>query len=142
MKINTLKLIILLFISQPNYSQILPDIDVAFKNFNGYSSVGNNRFGKKIKSGEAYSKIYLSSVENATFFSFQTSLIDAGEQVFKVSNVEKEKTENKLVYLVEAFNANDPNKNKKVVKFIFEYIDNKLIRFFFLVSDDSTIEFY
>lgn len=142
MKINKLKLIIFLLITQLNYSQILPDVNVNFKNFNGYTTVDKDRFGKKIKSGEAYSKIYLSSVENATFFSFQTSLIDAGEQVFKVSNVEKEKTGNRLVCLVEAFNANDPNKNKKVVKFIFEYIDNKLVRLYFFISDNNTIEFY
>lgn len=133
-------LIITLFVYLSTYSQLLPDSNVIFKNFNGYSVVGENLFGKILKTGEANTSIYVSSIGITTFFSFESTLFGGGQD-FKVSNVNKELIKGKLICNVEAYDAQDTNSNNKIFNFIFEYFENKLIRVF-LLTEKGALEVY
>jgi hypothetical protein len=131
--------LILMLINFIAYSQLLKDSDVTFRNFKAYSKVGSNLSGNLIKSGETNTKFSVSSIEINTFIAFETTLLGGGEQVYIVSNVTKENKSEKLICNIECRNGQDPQ--KKIVKFIFEYIDNKLTKVYFPIST-GIVEFY
>ncbi len=133
----TLSLIIILT-SFLSYSQLLKDSDIIFRNFKAYSKVGNNLTGKLVKTGEANTKISVSSIEINTFIAIETTLI-GGEQVYIVRNVNKEIKSEKLICNIECYNGQDPQ--KKLVKYIFEYVDNKLTKVYFPL-ESGIMEFY
>jgi hypothetical protein len=121
------------------HSQLLKDSDVIFTNFKAYAKVGNNLTGNVIKSGETNTKIFVSSIKINTFIAFETTLLGGGEQVYIVSNVTKEIKSEKLICNIECRNGQDPQ--RKIVNFIFEYIDNKLTKVYF-PSSTGIVEFY
>lgn len=121
------------------YSQLLKDSDVIFTNFKAYTKIGNNLSSSLIKSGETNTKISVSSIKINTFIAFETTLLGGGEQVYIVSNVTKENKSEKLICNIECRNGQDPQ--RKIVKFIFEYIDNKLTKVYF-PSSTGIVEFY
>lgn len=133
-------LIITLFVYFSTYSQLLPNSNVIFKNFKGYSRVEKNLFGNIVKTGQANTSVYISSVDINTFFSIESTLFGGGQD-FKVSNVNTELINGKLLYNVEAYDAQDSNSNNKIFKFIFEYFENKLIRVF-LLTEKGALEVY
>lgn len=132
-------LLLFLLINFVSYSQLLNDSDVIFRNFKAYKKVGDNLSGSLIKSGETNTKISVSSIEITTYIAFETTLLGGGEQVFIVSNVAKENESGMTTCYIECRNGLDPE--RKIVKFIFEYIDNKLTKVYFPTTT-GIVEFY
>lgn len=121
------------------YSQLLKDTDVIFRNFQAFSVVENNLAGKLIKSGETNTKISVSTIDINTFIALESTLIGGGEQVYIVSNVFKNNKKEKLICEIECWNGQD--REKKKVKFIFEYINDKLTKIRFVLPK-GIVEFY
>jgi hypothetical protein len=130
-------LILLLLLHFNCYSQLLKDDAIIFRNFKAFTRVGNSL--NLIKSAEANTKITVSTQEIYTYITYESTLVGAGEQVYLISNISKKNESNKLICNIDCFNIGD--REKKNMKFIFEYIDNRLTKVY-LPFETGIMEFY
>jgi hypothetical protein len=130
-------LILLLLLHFSCYSQLLKDDAIIFRNFKVFEKVGNSL--NLIKSAEANTKITVSTQEIYTYIKFESTLIGAGEQIYLISNISKKNESNKLICNIDCFNLAD--REKKNMKFIFEYNYNQLTKIY-IPLDTGIMEFY